>query len=326
LNAAPSSKATRPRRKPHRLQAFFVRGLITVLPLLFTVFILMAAFRFVDGYVTGPVNTAIYWSLEENGAGWKALELLGIDPRSEEYLADQFPRRLAERIAARRVTSADPAYLELVSEWRRENEGFLKDLDELAIDREALHAAVALRIPPVVGLVVSVLLVLTLGSFAGGLLGRTLLARGDRMLARVPLVGSIYPYAKQLVDFFLAERSFEFDTAVAVPYPRKGLYSLGFVTSASFETLRRATGKNLITVFVPSSPMPMTGYSVFVPAEELVPLPISVDEALRTIVSGGVLIPPHEMPALGGTELLAQARRAEMRVAPADASEVRGEA
>jgi uncharacterized membrane protein len=325
LDAVPTSKR-RPPRKPHRLQAFFVRGLIAVLPLLFTAFILTAAFRFVDGYVTGPVTTAIHWSLEQNGAGWKALELLGIDPRSEEFLADDLPRRLAERVAARRVTSADPAYLELVAEWRRENEGFLKDLDELAIDRAALHRAVAVRVPPLVGLVVSVLLVLTVGSFAGGLLGRTLLARGDRLLSRVPLVRSIYPYTKQLVDFFLAERSFEFDTAVAVPYPRKGLYSLGFVTSASFETLRRATGKNLITVFVPSSPMPMTGYAIFVPAEEVVPLPITVDEALRTIVSGGVLIPPQERPALAATELLAQARRAEMRVAPADAGEVRGEA
>ena len=313
-----------PRKKRNRLQAFFVRGLITVLPVIFTVFILLAAFRFVDGYVTGPVNTAIYWSLEENGAGWKLLELLGIDPHSEIFLAEQFPRRLEERVAARRLTSDDPAYLELIAEWRRENEGFLKDLEELAIDRAALHTAVARRIPPVVGLIVSVLLVLTLGSFAGGLLGRTLLARGDSILARVPLVRSIYPYAKQLVDFFLAERSFDFDTAVAVPYPRKGVYSLGFVTSSSFETLRRATGKNLITVFVPSSPMPMTGYAIFIPVEEVIPLPVTVDEALRTVVSGGVLIPPQEMPALSATQILSQARGSPVSAAAAD--EVRGEA
>jgi uncharacterized membrane protein len=321
-----SQEARPARKKRNRLQAFFVRGLITVLPILFTVFILLAAFRFVDGYVTGPVNTAIYWALEENGAGWKLLELLGIDPHSEVFLAEQFPRRLEERVAARRLTSADPGYLELIAEWRRENERFLKDLEELAIDRAALHAAVAVRIPPFVGLAVSVLLVLTLGSFAGGLLGRTLLARGDRILSRVPLVRSIYPYTKQLVDFFLAERTFDFDTAVAVPYPRKGIYSLGFVTSSSFETLRRATGKNLITVFVPSSPMPMTGYAIFVPAEEVIPLPITVDEALRTVVSGGVLIPPQEMPALSATQILAQARGAELTPVAADQDQVRREA
>ena len=319
-----TKEARPPLKKRNRLQAFFARGLITVLPVLFTVFILLAAFRFVDGYVTGPVNTAIYWSLEENGAGWKLLELLGIDPHDEVFLAETFPRRLEERVAARRLTSEDPAYLELIAEWRRENEGFLKDLEELAIDRADLHAAVARRIPPLVGLVSSVLLVLTLGSFAGGLLGRTLLARGDSILARVPLVRSIYPYAKQLVDFFLAERSFDFDTAVAVPYPRKGVYSLGFVTSSSFETLRRATGKNLITVFVPTSPMPMTGYTFFIPAEEVIPLPITVDEAVRVIVSGGVLIPPQEMPALSATQILAQAHGTPVSAAAAD--EVRGEA
>lgn len=319
-----SKEGRPPRKKRNRLQAFFVRGLITVLPILFTAFILLTAFRFVDGYVTGPVNTAIYWALEENGAGWKLLQVLGIDPHSEVYLAEQFPRRLEERVAARRLTSEDPGYLELIAEWRRENEGFLKDLDELAIDRTALHAAVALRIPPLVGLVVSVLLVLTLGSFAGGLLGRTLLARGDNMLSKVPLVRSIYPYTKQLVAFFLAERSFDFDTAVAIPYPRKGVYSLGFVTSSSFETLRRATGKNLITVFVPSSPMPMTGYAIFVPAEEVIPLPITVDEALRTIVSGGVLIPPQEMPALTATQILTQVRGDGLSAVAADKDQVRG--
>ena len=297
--------ARRPdRRKRNRLQAFFVRGLITVLPILFTVFILLTAFRFVDGYVTGPVNSVIYWALEKNGAGWQALEMLGIDPHAEVFLADEFPRRLEERLAARRLTSDDSEYFELIEEWRREEERFLKDFEYLAIDDEALHAAVVLRIPPLVGLVVSVLLVLTLGSLAGGFLGRSILTRGERFFAKIPLVRSIYPYTKQLVDFFLAERSFDFDTVVAVPYPRKGLHSMGFVTSSALKTLRRHTGHELISIFIPSSPMPMTGYTIFIPVEEVVPLPITVDEALRTIVSGGVLIPPHEQVPLSVEEVL----------------------
>lgn len=295
------------RRKRNRLQAFFVRGLITVLPVLFTVFILVAAFRFVDGYVTGPVNSVIYWGLEKNGAGWQALEWLGIDPHAETFLADKFPRRLQERLASRNLTSDDPEYFELIEEWRREEEHFIKDFDDLAIDGEALHNAVALRIPPLVGLVVSVLLVLTLGSLAGGFLGRSILQRGERFFAKIPLVRSIYPYTKQLVDFFLAERAFDFDTVVAVPYPRRGLFSMGFVTSSALKTLREHTGDNLISMFIPSSPMPMTGYTIFVPVEDVVPLPITVDEALRTIVSGGVLIPPHEVVPISAEEVLAEA-------------------
>jgi uncharacterized membrane protein len=134
-----------------------------------------------------------------------------------------------------------------------------------------------------------------------------MLLRGERFFAKIPLVRSIYPYAKQLVDFFLAERSFDFDTVVAVPYPRHGLYSMGFVTSSAMKTLRKTSGDNLISIFIPSSPMPMTGYTIFVPVEEVVPLPITVDEALRTIVSGGVLIPPHERVSITVEEVLAEA-------------------
>jgi len=165
---------------------------------------------------------------------------------------------------------------------------------------------VLLRIPPVVGLAVSILLVLSLGSLTGGIIGRTIISRGDKAMHRIPLVRSIYPYTKQLTDFFLAERKFEFETVVAVEYPRKGLHSIGFVTSAALKTLREHTDENLVSVFVPSSPMPMTGYTIFVPAEDLVPLPFTVDEALRTVVSGGVLVPPHEDAGITASEAMAR--------------------
>lgn len=294
------------RRKRNRLQFFFVRGLITVLPVLFTVFILLGAFRFVDGYVTGPVNAVIYWGLEETSAGWKVLDILGIDPTSEAFLPKEFPRKLGEKIASGRLTSDDPEYDRVIAAYRRENDHFFKDLEELAIDKQSLHQAVALRIPPLVGLVVSILLVLSLGSITGGFLGRTFLQRGENAIAKLPLIRSIYPYAKQLVSFFLAERSFDFDTVVAVPYPRHGLYSMGFVTSSAMLTLRKASGDNLISIFIPSSPMPMTGYTIFLPVEEVVPLPMTVDEALRTIVSGGVLIPPHERYERSAEEVLSE--------------------
>jgi uncharacterized membrane protein len=293
-------------KKKNRLKAFFVRGLLTLLPVVFTVFILVVAFRFVDQYVTGPVNAVIYWALERNGAGWQGLELLGIDPYHEDFYADDLPRRLEDRLRSRNLTSEDPQYAVVMDEWRAENVGFFRDVEELAIDGEKLHVAVLLRVPPVVGLGVSILLVISLGSFAGGIIGRTILSRGDRAMNRIPIVRSIYPYTKQLTDFFLAERKFDFETVVAVEYPRKGLRSFGFVTSSGLKTLRNHTGENLVSVFVPSSPMPMTGYTIFVPAEDLIPLPFTVDEALRTVVSGGVLIPPHEKLDVTASEVMAR--------------------
>ena len=81
-------------------------------------------------------------------------------------------------------------------------------------------------------------------------------------------------------------------TVVTLPYPSEGLWSIGFVTGGSLKTLRRETGKNLVSVFVPTSPVPMSGYTVFVEASRLIHVPITVEEAFRTVVSAGVLIPP----------------------------------
>jgi uncharacterized membrane protein len=301
VNPAPK----RPRKKRNRLRTFFVRGLITLLPIVFTVFILVMAFRFVDQYVTGPVNSLIYWVLERNGVGWQGLELMGLDPYEDRFIAETLPRRLEDRLRANDVTSENPRYAVILERWRAENERLFRDLETLAVDADKLHAAVLLRIPPVVGLVVSILLVISLGSLTGGIIGRTILSRGDKAMHRIPIIRSIYPYTKQLTDFFLAERKFEFETVVAVEYPRKGLHAIGFVTSGGLRSLRDHTGQNLVSVFIPSSPMPMTGYTIFVPAGDLVPLPFTVDEALRTVVSGGVLIPPHEEPGVTASEAMA---------------------
>jgi len=304
----PSTSRGTPRPAPrrHPAQRFFLRGLITLLPVVFTVFILVTAYRFVTQYVTGPVNSFIYWGLEQNALGWQGLRAMGIEPYSDVYLAPEaLPLGLQDRM--RELGSEDEVFRGELSAWRDSEEGFLRDLDGLAIHGERLRRDVTARVPAVIGLVVSLLLVLTLGSLAGGYLGSRLVLRAERALHVIPVVRSIYPYTKQLVDFFLAERKFDFDTVVAMPYPRRGVWSLGFVTSSGLRTLREHSGQNLVSVFVPSSPMPMTGYTVFLPAEDLVPMPFSVDEALRVIVSGGVLTPPYEKVDIDARAALAEA-------------------
>ena len=294
-------------RKKHPMQAFFLRGLIALLPIVFTITILVWVYAFVAQYVTGPVNSVIYWSLEHNGIGWRALDAMGVDPLDPQYVSSDLPRGLEQRMGERNVTRIDPGFPALLDEYRTDNTKFLRNLKLLAIDSDELHASVVKRVPPVVGLVVSLLLVLTLGSLAGGFVGRSVLRRTERAMHLIPVVRSIYPYTKQLVDFFLSDQHVEFDAVVAAPYPNPHLMSIGFVTSAGLKTLREKTGENLVSVFIPSSPMPMTGYTIFIPAEKLTPLPFTVDEALRTLVSGGVLIPPHEVANITSGEAMAKA-------------------
>jgi len=139
------------------------------------------------------------------------------------------------------------------------------------------------------------MLLLLCGWWFSGFLGRRVVALFERLLERVPLIGAVYPYVKQITEFFFGEeKKVEFERVVAVPYPRDGVYSLGFLTGNCIKSLNEARGHELISVFIPSSPMPVTGYTMFVPATDIILMNLSVDEALRTIVSGGVLVPPHE--------------------------------
>lgn len=287
----------KPKKKkpaPKGIGGFFLRGLITVLPVVLTLVVFGLLFQMVDRYVTGPINATIYWSIEGNGLGWKLLERFGIDPLDSEYLDPELLPLELQTLARRPEGFAGPEFLDRLSVHRNEHLSFLRDLEDLAISRAKLRADVTGHIHPLIGVVLSLLLVLWLGWLVGGFVGRRIVTKLDEGMQMIPVVKSVYPYSKQLVEFFFAEKQIEFDTVVAVPYPSPGIWSIAFVTSSSMKTLREETGKELISAFVPSSPMPMTGYTIFIEADRAIPLPITIDEALRITMTGGVLIPPAE--------------------------------
>jgi len=82
---------------------------------------------------------------------------------------------------------------------------------------------------------------------------------------------------------------------VAVEYPRKGIWSIGLATNPGMRTLHESTGEDLLTVFIPSSPTPVTGYTITVGRDKIIDLPMSIDEALRFTISGGVIQPDHQL-------------------------------
>ena len=106
---------------------------------------------------------------------------------------------------------------------------------------------------------------------------------------------------KQVVDLIFGDNSTmkAFRETVLVEYPRKGTWSLGFVTGNSFSDVRAATGGEVVSVFIPTSPTPMTGFVINVPREDAVSLDISIDQALRFIITAGVLTPEHVDPPVG---------------------------
>jgi uncharacterized membrane protein len=139
--------------------------------------------------------------------------------------------------------------------------------------------------------------IFVIGFLLCGWVGRQIFHAGERLFFSFPLVRSIYPYAKKIVDYFLKDKSTvrEFQTVVAVPYPSKGMFTLGFVTSDGLRSLNDRKHGEYVCVFLPSSPTPMTGYVCFVKKEDIVPLSLTLDQTMGLIISGGVIVPEDEL-------------------------------
>jgi len=146
---------------------------------------------------------------------------------------------------------------------------------------------------PGLGLVMTVVLLLVVGFLASHFFGQWLLRRLEGWFGRLPVVRRIYQPVKQLANFLFEKggREAAFRRVVLVQYPRAGTYSIAFVTN---ETVTMATGTSttLLTLLIPNPPSPFTGPIIFVPKEDAIPLEISIEEAVRLIVSGGVVAPP----------------------------------
>lgn len=117
----------------------------------------------------------------------------------------------------------------------------------------------------------------------------------EHILCRLPLVRNIYGSAKQVTDFFFTEnQTVDYSRVAAVQYPRKGIWSIGFVTGESMMQISIGAGEPCVTFLVPSSPAPMTGYTINVPRSEVLDLNLSVEQAMQFCISCGVLSPPHQ--------------------------------
>lgn len=154
---------------------------------------------------------------------------------------------------------------------------------------------------PFLGFAVGIVLTLVAGFFLATYFGKKLWQFFERGIKRLPVVGTIYPYARQFTEFFLSgdDKKMEFKLPVAVPFPTQGMYSIAFITADGMKALNDAVGKHLVCVFVPTAPTPFTGFVCYVPREDVVPLPLSVEEAMRIIISAGVIHPGHQqVPAV----------------------------
>jgi uncharacterized membrane protein len=142
-----------------------------------------------------------------------------------------------------------------------------------------------------VGFLLAIVAVYIFGRFVASFFGRWVWRLIEGGFFRLPVIRAVYPHVKQVTDFLLAERKVASSRVVAVEYPRKGIWSIGLLTSQGMRTLDEAVNEDLLTVFIPSSPTPVTGYTITVRRQEVLELPLSIDEALKFTVSAGVIMP-----------------------------------
>ncbi|MCB1850843.1 MAG: DUF502 domain-containing protein [Gammaproteobacteria bacterium] len=144
---------------------------------------------------------------------------------------------------------------------------------------------------PGLGVVLSLLIVFFTGVFAANLFGRSLVSLWEHILARIPLVRSIYSGAKQLAETVFSEKGKSFRKVLLIEFPRRGLWTIAFQTGADVGEAQAKTGRDVINVYVPTTPNPTGGYFVMIPRDEAIELDMKVDDGLKMLMSMGAVVP-----------------------------------
>ena len=287
-------------QKTSKLRPFrraVIRGLAVVLPPLLTVVFFLWVGGMVNDYVLRPVTISARELLvfvttdeeivkkspdkllpEQNRFNGTTYHILPDNRDSEfrHYIPTHIFKELADKLDAdeKMPLSGEAAYRKYVElEWLQPQ-----------------------FVLPVFGSVF-ILACYLLGKFLAAGLGTFALGVFERGVEQIPVIRNVYGSVKQVTDFVFSESQVEYTRVIACEYPRKGIWSLGMVTSDSMADLAAAANEEVLAVLIPTSPLPMTGFTVTIKKSEAIDLNITIDQALQYIVSCGVVVPPQQLTA-----------------------------
>jgi len=141
------------------------------------------------------------------------------------------------------------------------------------------------------GFISVILLILLTGMIARNYFGRKVIKLGEDIFTRIPLINRIYMAIQQISNAFLSEKREVFKKAVLIEYPRKGIYSIGFFTQDTRGEVQDRLNQDVVSVFLPTTPNPTSGFLLFVPKTDVTELDMSIEEALKLVISGGAIVP-----------------------------------
>lgn len=174
----------------------------------------------------------------------------------------------------------------VVSQMDRWLDNFLEWLPATYHPDQLLGVAI-----PGLGVIFTILLLVITGMLAANFVGRAFVNGWESLLDRIPFVCAIYSAVKKFAELVFSDKSQSFKKVLLVQYPRKGLFSLAFQTSSNLGELQVRTGEELVCTFVPTTPNPTSGVIIMVPKQDTIELDMEVDEALKMIISLGVVVP-----------------------------------
>lgn len=254
---------------------FFFRGLAILLPSLVTLAIVYWAGSFLWEKVANPINKGVRVAFVRVGP-----EIVGESEMPAWY-------RVTDEQVAEAMKTIRP---------RPANEVLARKLIRAEQFRGWWEARWYLQ---AIGFVVAIVAVYLAGIAVGNLIGRRVYARVEALAVRVPVIKQVYPSVKQVTDFVLGQgdqkAKLPAGRTVLVEYPRKGIWTLGLMTRESPRGVNERAGAACVTIFVPTTPTPFTGFTINVPASEVYEVAMTIDELIKFVVSAGVLIPESQV-------------------------------
>lgn len=255
-----------------RFKGYFLHGLAVLLPSILTIWLFVWGYKFIQDNISVYINRGLVRVIAY--VGDDRIKVTNEEVRS--YLLSRKPE-LAE----------NPDLLKIEMNRTDIRRGArIRHLERIWVDGPGSIA----------GFIVALVGVCIFGALLASVVGRTLWRMVERFLMNTPVLRRVYPYVKQITDFLLTQQEQKklFSRVVAVEYPRNGIWSIGFVTGTGIEKVSNSFRKDFLTVIIPTSPTPFTGFVITVPKKLTIDLDMTVEEAFRFIISGGVITPGKE--------------------------------
>ncbi len=151
---------------------------------------------------------------------------------------------------------------------------------------------------PGIGIVIMTVIFILIGAFTAGFVGRFFVRTSERVLDRVPIIRSVYGAVKQISQSVLAQQSKAFRDVVLLEYPMKGKWVVGFISGRTKGEIQHKTKGDVVSVFVPTTPNPTSGFLLFLQEKDLIPLDMTVEEGIKMVVSSGIVVPDYKVDTL----------------------------